>query len=235
MLSQSQDIMPLSYFHRGEVIQLRILKNAKKNIILRVVHSGCLKISIPKTLSNKALFHWLNTNEALIERLFNQHRFAEQSATTLPEKIWFRGVQHSVQTAPLSELIHKNRVFYLPPSPSQQKHLLRQYFYQEAQTILLNKLKEHAQNMRLQPKKSTLSNAKTFWGVCRSKTGIKLNWRLIGAPDEVIDYVCIHELVHLIYPNHSRDFWAKVAQHTPHIDKAKMWLKKYGNALFLLD
>ena len=68
-----------------------------------------------------------------------------------------------------------------------------------------------------------------------SRSGIRLNWRLIGAPDFVADYVCIHELCHLPHPNHSQQFWARVNRHTPHTAAAKQWLKQHGQALFVLD
>ena len=80
----------------------------------------------------------------------------------------------------------------------------------------------------------SLSNAKTFWGVCRHTTGIRLNWRLIGAPEYVADYVCLHELAHLHHPNHSPAFWALTHSLTPHVDQAEQWLKAHGSELFHL-
>ena len=100
---------------------------------------------------------------------------------------------------------------------------------------LLPLLQTHAQKLQLFPAATALSNAKTFWGVCRSRSGIRLNWRLIGAPDFVADYVCIHELCHLPHPNHSPQFWARVNRHTPHTAAAKQWFKQHGQALFVLD
>ncbi|PIT20321.1 hypothetical protein BGI35_08190 [Snodgrassella communis] len=89
--------------------------------------------------------------------------------------------------------------------------------------------------MQLQPVAMALSQARTFWGVCRSRTGIRLNWRLIGAPAFVVDYVCIHELCHLRHANHGKAFWAMVAEYTTETANARLWLKKYGAELFALD
>ena len=91
----------------------------------------------------------------------------------------------------------------------------------------------HAQRLQLIPEHTARSRAKTFWGVCRCRN-IRLNWRLIGAPEYVADYVCVHELAHLRHPNHSPVFWAAVEQHTPHRAAATAWLKQHGRELFLL-
>ena len=100
---------------------------------------------------------------------------------------------------------------------------------------LLPRLALHSERLSLRPAAMALSNAKGFWGVCRARTGIRLNWRLIGAPDFVVDYICVHELCHLPHPNHSPRFWALVNRHTPHTEAAKHWLKQHGNELFWLD
>jgi len=59
-----------------------------------------------------------------------------------------------------------------------------------------------------------------------------LNWRLIMAPSEVIDYVLIHELAHIVHPNHSKYFWKYVATFCPDYKLHKGWLRKNGQHLF---
>ena len=58
----------------------------------------------------------------------------------------------------------------------------------------------------------TLSAARTRWGSCSLRSGIRLNWRLIHFPLHVIDYVVAHELAHLREMNHSPRFWSVVGQ-----------------------
>ncbi len=60
-----------------------------------------------------------------------------------------------------------------------------------------------------------LSSARTRWGSCNARGEIRLNWRLIKAPPEQIDYVVAHELAHLVEMNHSPAFWATVARIFP--------------------
>jgi predicted metal-dependent hydrolase len=67
------------------------------------------------------------------------------------------------------------------------------------------------------------------WGSCSSKGNINLSTRLLFAPKEVIDYVIIHELAHLVELNHSRRFWLLVETVMPDYEEKEEWLKKNGH------
>lgn len=73
-----------------------------------------------------------------------------------------------------------------------------------------------------------LSGAQTRWGSCNVKREVRLNWRLIQAPQPTIDYVVAHELAHLVEMNHSRRFWNLVAAVCPHHRQARAELDHVG-------
>lgn len=67
------------------------------------------------------------------------------------------------------------------------------------------------------------------WGSCTSSSGrVRLHWAVIQMPRPIADYVLLHELVHLVEPNHSRRFWGRVEQLLPDYRDRKAWLKAYG-------
>jgi hypothetical protein len=74
----------------------------------------------------------------------------------------------------------------------------------------------------------SLSSARTRWGSCSRLSGIRLNWRLIHLPLELVDYVVAHELAHLEEMNHSPRFWAVVASLYPAWKTARAELKALG-------
>ena len=84
----------------------------------------------------------------------------------------------------------------------------------------------YASKMGVRFEKIRLNSARTRWGSCGPKGNLSFNWRLIQAPVEILDYVVIHELAHLIERNHSKRFWAKVAEFCPNYHAARDWLKK---------
>ncbi len=79
--------------------------------------------------------------------------------------------------------------------------------------------------------KVTIRDQRTRWGSCSSRGTLSFNWRLIMAPPDVMDYVVVHELCHLIEPNHSRKFWQLLAGLLPDFRQPRLWLKRNVNLL----
>lgn len=77
----------------------------------------------------------------------------------------------------------------------------------------------------------SIRGQKTRWGSCSSKGNLNYNYLLILCPDDVIEYVVIHELCHRIYMNHSKRFWEKIEEFCPNYRQARKWLKQNGNSL----
>ena len=101
--------------------------------------------------------------------------------------------------------------------------------------FLQNRTLELAQKHQFpKPQKVSLRYMSTRWGSCRKSTGtISINTKLLLAPEEVLDSVIVHELSHLIHPNHSLSFWKLVKQCDPDYKKYNKWLKTHGNQLML--
>jgi predicted metal-dependent hydrolase len=72
---------------------------------------------------------------------------------------------------------------------------------------------------------------KTRWASCSRNKSLSFNWKLIMAPEPVIEYVVIHELLHLKEMNHSEKFWELVARHCPRWREHKKWLKQHESDL----
>ena len=99
--------------------------------------------------------------------------------------------------------------------PADGARVLEKTLREKARQLFAERLTHYAESMGLTVPALALSDARTRWGCCSLKTGIRLNWRLIHFQRHVVDYVVVHELAHLREMNHSPRFWAVVAQICP--------------------
>jgi len=90
---------------------------------------------------------------------------------------------------------------------------------------------QHSVPYQLIPRTIVIKTLKSRWGSCGIHNDIHINWLLIIAPPEVLEYVVVHELCHIRIRNHSAHFWALVALHLPHYQKQRQWLKQHGSQL----
>ena len=78
-----------------------------------------------------------------------------------------------------------------------------------------------------------IANQRTRWGSCSSTGAMSFNWRLLLAPEDVLDYVIWHEACHLRHLDHSGRFWALLERHRPGYRAPKAWLRRHGATLVL--
>ena len=74
----------------------------------------------------------------------------------------------------------------------------------------------------------TLRDQRSRWGSCSSKGALSFNWRLVLAPHDVLDYVVVHEVCHLVEHHHGPEFWRLVERRRPNYRESKEWLDNYG-------
>ncbi|MFN2433261.1 MAG: M48 family metallopeptidase [Gemmatimonadota bacterium] len=79
----------------------------------------------------------------------------------------------------------------------------------------------------------SVRDQRTKWGACSSRGNVSVNWRLLLAPPEVLDYVIVHELCHLRELNHSAEFWALLRSVLPDYEAPRSWLREQGESLDL--
>ncbi|MCC6951309.1 MAG: M48 family metallopeptidase [Phycisphaerales bacterium] len=108
---------------------------------------------------------------------------------------------------------------------------LERWIRRQARSAIRARVEFRAREMRRRPGKLFVMGQRTKWGNCSRHRNISINWRLIMAPPEVLDYVVVHELAHLIEPYHSPKFWLVVASFCEGYARHRQWLKENGSAL----
>jgi len=108
---------------------------------------------------------------------------------------------------------------------------LTQWLRKQARSDLAGAVAVHAGRLEVTPAGITVRDQSSRWGSCSSTGELSFNWRLVLAPDFVLDYVAAHEVAHLIEMNHSPSFWATLGRTLPEMERGRGWLKANGRAL----
>jgi predicted metal-dependent hydrolase len=111
------------------------------------------------------------------------------------------------------------------------KQVLENFYRSRARDYLTERTDHYAERMGVEYKKLELRNQRTRWGSCSTGGTISLNWRLIMAPPDVVDYLVVHELAHLTEQHHGREFWQLVGEHIPDYKEKAEWLEKHSSRL----
>lgn len=113
-------------------------------------------------------------------------------------------------------------------TPQQIERAVMDWYHRHALECFSNRLTLYAQKLGVALPQLRLSHARTLWGSCHSSGVVRLNWRLIQKPLDLVDYVVAHELSHLIEMNHSPAFWQIVESVYPHYKAARKRLRTLG-------
>ncbi len=101
------------------------------------------------------------------------------------------------------------------------------WYKKKAREIFKERLAFWASAMGLTPGRLVLSAPRGRWGSCTLRNEIRLNWHLILAPEEILDYVVVHELAHLPHKNHGAAFWRLVERFVPDWKERRKRLKAW--------
>jgi predicted metal-dependent hydrolase len=122
-------------------------------------------------------------------------------------------------------------VILVPGDPDRAAARLAGFLKQAARDRLAEASDRYAAALGRDYARLTLRDTRSRWGSCSSQKGLMYSWRLIMAPDEVLDYVAAHEVAHLAEMNHSAAFWAHVTRLYGDTRSPRRWLRAEGPAL----
>lgn len=221
----------------GTAVELVLRRSARRSFALQVDHRGA-RVAVP-----------LRTPLGEVERFVHSHgRWlldrlqARAAAQVVPTLVVEEGAVVPLFGRPLTLRLHPGRStrwragadggeeLQLPTSVDPVRALLRAV-QARALAWFQGRVEAYCHRLGLEAPPLRLSSARTRWGSCSSRSGIRLHWRLIHLPPALIDYVVAHEVAHLIEMNHSARFWAVVERLYPDWRAARGALRKAAASL----
>lgn len=177
--------------------------------------------------------------------VLDKHQEVESFLAEIPdrsfspgESILFQGKEHQITASDVdSPCIEAGRILL----PSQLdagtpiKESIEKLFRSEARAQIQSILDEYEDQIDGEYDTVYIRNQKTKWASCSPKNNLSFNWRLIMAPEDVLEYVVVHELVHLEHPNHSNRFWNRLEEIMPDYQERRKMLRDLHPKLVLTN
>lgn len=215
-------------------IQVRISLKAK-HIGIRISPTKIVELILPKGADFNRAYKFLIERELWIKNKLGRIKISPPVSGP-PKTITILGHEYELVlgnqyiTEPIK--IIGNQLLISHTIPNAKVSLIITPFLKKIAKIEIIKytlLK--AQEMKLKYQNITIRDTTSRWGSCSSKGNLSFSWRLILAPQYVMEYVIVHELCHLLEMNHSHRFWKLVNAFFPQHHLARTWLKKNGKNL----
>ena len=219
----------------------KIIHSCRKTIMLQVCDDATLIVKAPLGVGNNiiekmVLKHskwWEKKKKEVLSRdiKFTQKKFANgEIFYYLGQLYQLKIIQTEKLTNPLT--LH-GKYFYLRKGIANPREIFIAWYKQAALEVICQRVVCKSKKKGFKYSQIKISSAQKRWASCSQQGNLNFSWRLVMAPLQVIDYVIIHELVHLIEKNHSRTFWNKVRMLMPEYKKQQNWLKEKGYLLSL--
>lgn len=239
--------MPTFNINGKSVLYTLRLDRRRKTIQLRVLPSATVEIVTPSNLTKPELEQiFMSKSKWLSNRLNKIAVLAENPVNRQlisGSQVLYQGQPHTLTLLPggnKPELILSNGNLQVKVPQHYVDHqqvaslteqIVKAWFVNQARTLFFEKTKQWADVIGVCPAKITIKDQKTRWGSCSSLGNINYNWRIVMAPPRVADYLVIHELCHILVPNHSAKFWKQVRRFCPNYQECRKWLRDNGKLL----
>ena len=222
---------------------LKRSKRRRKTISLQISSSAEVVVSAPYFTTEYEINNFVREKENWIWKTIQKQKTApeqnrEKSFTT-GEFFYYLGSPCPLEVFFQNDLppglVFWNNRFYLnsPDAPAAGKGHFVKWYKTAARKHLTSRVAFLASDLKLSPCNIRITSAQTRWGSCSEKNSLAFSFRLIMAPPEVIDYVIVHELMHIREKNHSSKFWKLVVEVMPHYKVHRRWLRDNGHRFIL--
>ncbi len=225
--------------------EIKVRRGANiKYLRIRMAPGRGIWVSVPFGVSRKQVERFLEDNRQwLVENRKSMEVYEQDTGVGLQVGAEVKTKFHTLKIVSTSEskpsykiegevivLAVPERVEFSRVEKTVRQFLLEIYLL-ESRRYLPGRVKYHAEKFGFKYGKLTFRNNISNWGSCSFDNNISLNIKLMKLPDEIIDYVILHELCHTVEKNHSAAFWKLVGQVCPGYAGLRSRLRKYNTRI----
>lgn len=217
-------------------ITYELIRMKRKTISLHMDETGHVLVKAPLFISAKKVDTMVAERKDWIEEQQKkiQYEYENRPKYVDGEEVWYLGSPYVLRVSQNGKrntiCISGNTMLFRGPAtePEERRSIIETWLRKEAKDIFAERVREYQDIIGVYPQKIYIKDQKTRWGSCSEKGNLNFNFRLVMMPIELIDYVVVHELCHLIHMNHSKEFWELVGEILPDYKARRKRLKEHG-------
>lgn len=214
--------------------EYQLIRSNRRTLSIAIDGEGALIVRAPLRMPKREIeaflrekADWIARKQALV-RVSSAH--ADAAQLTDGGRIPFWGNALTVRFTACKRALEADGTLCLPHGEEPLKHALK-WRMERAQQLITPRVERWAQATGLVPAQIAYGNAQKRWGSMSSRRSLRLNAALVHVPPALCDYVIVHELCHLLHPDHSPAFHASVRSFLPEADQLRLQLKNWGYVL----
>jgi predicted metal-dependent hydrolase len=218
-------------------IRIDICQNKRTKRFRLVSGINGVRAIVPLNYSIKELENFITSKRNWILRTSQYYgKLKERNGGLQPYTLYFLGSKYKFRIVkdrwPLTVVSDTIKLitFHVTDRRRYKQHI-QEWYKQQTYTIIADRLPTLASRFNVKYNKVSVKNQKSRWASCSKNGNLHFNLLLAAAPSTVIDYVMIHELMHLIEFDHSLRFWQLVKEADPDYMKHREWLLNYASII----
>ena len=206
----------------------------RKTMCIVIERDGSIAVKVPSVITDEEIKSLLNQKEY---EIFKKHALWQEANKehivrqyVSGQSFMYLGKNYTLNVVEGQKrnLVFKNGTFYLSSNAANPREDFVRFYKRQAKLKIGERVEYLKSRLATLPKKIQIKEMPTRWGSCTPTGNVYFNWRCIMFPPFVIDYIIVHEFVHLTFSDHSREFWQKVSEVLPDYNYAKDWLTVNG-------
>jgi len=194
---------------------------------------GSVEVVLPRRAAAREAAAAVAELRGWIDRRRAEAATAQARVAARAGRVPYVGVDLRLRSEPGRTRVHRRGDVLLTPAGAAAGPALERWYRRQARTEVLPRLDAASLAVGREYATLTIRDQRTRWGSCSSRGAIAINWRLLLAPEAVLDYVVRHEACHLAVMDHSPRFWALMARVMPRYEAPRRWLREHGATLAL--
>ena len=216
-----------------EDIQYSVRRSTRaRRVGITVDARGNVEVVLPQRAREREAAKAVAKLRPWIERHVEKARGVQEAVAARAGTIPLLGETLTLTPEPGRTRVHRRGDLLLVPAVDPEPAMER-WYRRMARAEIAPRLDVAVAELGTRYTALTIRNQRTRWGSCSTTGAMSFNWRLLMAPEHVLDYVVWHEACHLKVMDHSPRFWALVEQHVPAYREPRRWLRDHGATLAL--